>query len=77
LRFFLNRKKCFVCKWVLTGKYFVLTLKRSETELCKAVVFNLLDIVRSSFIESWDDADGGGISSIDSMSHEERAGDGG
>jgi hypothetical protein len=45
--------------------------------LCKAVVFNLLDIVRSSFIESWDDADGGGISSIDSMSHEERAGDGG
>jgi hypothetical protein len=53
-----------------------LTLNRSETEFGADVVLNLFDIVRSSSSESIDDADGGGISSIDSISHEDEAGDG-
>jgi hypothetical protein len=53
-----------------------LTLNRSVTEFWGAVVLNLFDIVRSSLSERIEDADGGGISSIDSISHVDEAGDG-
>jgi hypothetical protein len=53
-----------------------LTLNRSVTEFCGTVVLNLLDIVRSSLSERIEDAVGGGISSINSISHEDEAGDG-
>jgi len=52
------------------------TLNRRVTEFCGAVVLNLFNIVRSSLSERIEDADGGGISSIDSISHEDEAGDG-
>jgi len=50
-------------------------LNRSKTEFCTDVL-NRFDIERSSLSERIDDADGGGISSIDSISHEDEAGDG-
>lgn len=53
----------------------MITLKRNVTELWGAVVLNLFDIVRSSFNERIDDAEGGGISSIDSISHDEETDD--
>jgi hypothetical protein len=53
-----------------------LTLNRSVTGFCGTVVLNRLDIVKSSFNERIEDADGGGISSMDSISHEDEAGDG-
>ncbi len=52
------------------------TLNRSVTEFGGAVVLNLFDILRSSLSERMEDADGGGISSIDSISHEDETGDG-
>lgn len=51
------------------------TLKRSVTELWGAVVLNLVEIVRSSFKERIDDAEGGGISSMDSISHDDETDD--
>lgn len=44
-----------------------LTLKRSEIELCRVVVFN----VRLSVIKCCDVPDVDGFSSIDSISHDE------
>lgn len=51
------------------------TLNRRDTEFCGAVVLNRLDIVRSSLRERMEEADGGGNSSIDSISHVDEAGD--
>jgi hypothetical protein len=53
-----------------------LTLNRSVTGFCGAVVLNLFDMVRSSLSERIEEADGGGISSIDSISYEDETGDG-
>lgn len=52
------------------------TLNRRDTEFGGAVVLSRLDIVRSSLRERMEEADGGGNSSIDSISHVDEAGDG-